>query len=375
MPDPNDLLALIDAFYETALDEDGWDRALAQLAAAFDGNAAVFLVQDRDTHVLNSAQLWGRPDDAMDEYQRDFVAHDVGTDDLLERGAGTVLTEEQLPEEVRKQNPFLNEFRRRWEVERYLAGGAFSDDRRVSVLSVQGERRRRAFDEADAAALARLLPHVRRAIQLRQHIGIHQTARDPFEDAIEHVATGVVLIDRSAQVRFANAAARRLLERGDGLRVSHGRLGAMHSGEERKLARAVSDALSVHERESTAASDTIMISRAENPSPYNVLVMPIRRAGGGRQVAVLVGDPDARVVDAPELVARLYGLTPAESSLAISLASGDTLEDYAELNGIALSTTRWRLKQVQSKTGARRQVDLVRLLLNGPIALAGMRDD
>lgn len=70
MPDPNDLLALIDAFYETALDDDGWDRALAQLAAAFDGNAAVFFVQDRASNGLDSAQLWGRPGDAMEEYQR-----------------------------------------------------------------------------------------------------------------------------------------------------------------------------------------------------------------------------------------------------------------------------------------------------------------
>ena len=375
MPDPNDLLALIDAFYETALDDDGWDRALAQLAAAFDGNAAVFLVQDRDSHELDSAQLWGRPGDAMEEYQRDFVAHDVGVDDMLERGAGSTVTEEQLPDEIRKANPFLNEFRRKWQIERYLAGGAFADDRRVSLLAVQGEQRRRPFSEAEAAALQRLLPHVRRAIQLRQHVGIQAPPRDPFEDAIEHVATGVILIDRSAQVRFANAAARRMLERADGIRVSHGRLGAMRSGEERKLSRAVAAALAVHEREGTDASDTVTISRTTNPNPYAALVIPIRRGGGGRQVAVLIGDPDARVEAAPALVARLYGLTPAESSLAISLASGDTLEDYAELNGIALSTSRWRLKQVQAKTGARRQVDLVRLLLNGPAALAALRED
>ena len=116
--------------------------------------------------------------------------------------------------------------------------------------------------------------------------------------------------------------------------------------------------------------------RTDSPQPYGLLVMPADAMGphGGRgtgRVIVLIGDPEARVESPPEVLARVYGLTPTEARLAHALASGDPLETYAERAGIALSTARWTLKQVQAKTGCRRQADLVRLVLTGPASWGG----
>lgn len=43
--------------------------------------------------------------------------------------------------------------------------------------------------------------------------------------------------------------------------------------------------------------------------------------------------------------------------------------------GINVSTARWTMKQALGKTGARRQADLVRMLLTGPAAVAKRSDE
>jgi DNA-binding CsgD family transcriptional regulator len=62
----------------------------------------------------------------------------------------------------------------------------------------------------------------------------------------------------------------------------------------------------------------------------------------------------------------LYGLTRAESRLAAKLAQGRSLEEAASMLNITIETARSYSKRVLSKTGAKRQSELVRLLLLGP---------
>ena len=70
-----------------------------------------------------------------------------------------------------------------------------------------------------------------------------------------------------------------------------------------------------------------------------------------------------------DLLASLYGLTPAEAELASLLSAGHSIEEAAEIRGVTLNTARSQMKRVFSKTGVNRQADLVRLLLNNVTAL------
>jgi DNA-binding CsgD family transcriptional regulator len=103
-----------------------------------------------------------------------------------------------------------------------------------------------------------------------------------------------------------------------------------------------------------------------------LLVVPIgmrRWMTSGPEVAVFVRDPERRVDAAPDMLRRLYGLTPAEAKLAASLMEGATLESAAEQFAISAQTVRSQLKQVFLKTRTNRQSELVRLLLGSPASL------
>lgn len=58
-----------------------------------------------------------------------------------------------------------------------------------------------------------------------------------------------------------------------------------------------------------------------------------------------------------------FELTTAQAQLALFLAEGGTISEYAKLMGIKISTVRTHLKSVFTKTGVKRQTELAILLL------------
>src|SRR5690606_6751904 len=65
----------------------------------------------------------------------------------------------------------------------------------------------------------------------------------------------------------------------------------------------------------------------------------------------------------------LFNFTSAETVLALQLANGLSLEEAAEKLGIMRNTARAHLRAIFSKTGVRRQAELVRVMLNSVVSL------
>lgn len=62
-------------------------------------------------------------------------------------------------------------------------------------------------------------------------------------------------------------------------------------------------------------------------------------------------------------VARIFGLTKAEARLTLAIANGVTATEYCSNNGISINTAYSQIKNILSKTGTRRQAELVKLVL------------
>jgi DNA-binding CsgD family transcriptional regulator len=70
--------------------------------------------------------------------------------------------------------------------------------------------------------------------------------------------------------------------------------------------------------------------------------------------------PSARQND---VARQLYGLTPAEHMLCVSIAAGDDLKSWARKRQVSLHTVRAQLRSVLRKMNATRQQDIVRIWL------------
>ena len=73
-------------------------------------------------------------------------------------------------------------------------------------------------------------------------------------------------------------------------------------------------------------------------------------------------DLDARPEPSPRTLQCLFGLTAAETQLAVELARGHNLLDIARTRRLSRTTIRSQLASLFVKTQTRRQVELVALL-------------
>jgi DNA-binding CsgD family transcriptional regulator len=170
----------------------------------------------------------------------------------------------------------------------------------------------------------------------------------------------VLIVDRDARLVFANRAAERMLESGDGIRLVSGRLTAAHR-DDRAAFTALFNPLGAVEGASAVAA----LRRPRNRRPLLVQAVPLRIHGrwdpAGRIVLLIDVDPPPR--PSPDRLAVLYGLTAAEARLWADLASGATLAEIALRRQVSVNTLRVQLARLFTKTGAHRQADLICLAL------------
>ena len=219
-----------------------------------------------------------------------------------------------------------------------------------------------------------LLPHVRKALEIRHVLGIARQRLAGAEAMADASATPTFLLTRTGRLLHLNVAGRTLLEQGDALTVRDGALTATHAGCREPLRRLFHDAAlpdcpnwpsSTFDKPAHAFS----LERSSGLQPLQLLASPLppgNRQHSKADLVLLVTDP-GQPVNYPDGVLRaLYGLTPAETEIANGLLTGYTLEEIAGLRKVSVGTARQQLKSIMTKTSVRRQSDLVKLLMTLP---------
>ena len=120
----------------------------------------------------------------------------------------------------------------------------------------------------------------------------------------------------------------------------------------------------------------MLVARDNDRPPYVVRVAPVSAglAGFGSPMAmILVSTPVEDRVSEREL-AELYGLSPAESRLAVALAQGKRMTELPDKFGVQITTLRTQLSSILRKCDVERQSDLVRLIGNIPVARSSRRE-
>jgi DNA-binding CsgD family transcriptional regulator len=167
------------------------------------------------------------------------------------------------------------------------------------------------------------------------------------------------VLDYDLRVLVRNRQAQTLLKEQDGLAEgAAGLIGRMPA-----TTKALRDAV----RQSSQSEGALILERRPPRRPLLATVTSGPTASGLQRSAVMfVKDPDQPVSASATTLSRLYGLTHAESQLAIRLMSGESVDEAAAFLGITVHTARTHLKRVLLKTDTNRQGQLIALLLNGP---------
>ena len=362
------LLAAIDAIYDTVGAGERWPAALDAIARVFDAKGAVLLMRKTDgslTSVVSPALAA-----AQDEYNREWWRHDFLSHRAIEKGyivPGNVLTDFDLasPDEI-DTHPFCTDFRARHGLGGCLAGSISPSEVVTAYVSVQLHRGATASTDADREALDSLLKHCERALLLSCRLDEQQISSATLQETLSHLGCAVMLLDAEGRISQANAAGRALMQ--TDLPLISGRL-VLSTTSSGALAEAITWCLNCSSEDRLTCTRPILIPRQDR-RPLVAYVLPMRSRTAAaiwsplqNMAAMLVVIDLDRVADIdPALVRDYFGLTLGEARIAAQVGRGRSPREAAQALGISEETVRTTLKRIFSKTGLSRQSELSAIL-------------
>jgi hypothetical protein len=193
------------------------------------------------------------------------------------------------------------------------------------------------FLHYDVARFRALLPHLQRAMRLRNILNAAVPLTDDIDAVLAAIEKPAILVDRDALFLYANAL---------GAAIFRNR-GLILAGRGRLAARGAKETNDLHKRVYLAATSRLgeagdkMVVHREDGTTLVLLVCPLpgARYGVKDQIAIIFVDDPERRASKPASVALLrdqYGLTRGEATLVVSLLSGATLQASASRQNIAV---------------------------------------
>jgi DNA-binding CsgD family transcriptional regulator len=370
------ILKLIDEIYDASLDSRRWSGVIETLCPVFGCVGGALLQRSEDSAEMDFIEFGGLDRATRVAYEQHYAARSVWMPSAF-RGSGELVIGHELAPDKRRfeRSEFYNDWLRPQGVYDAIGGVIRRAPGSLTVLTVLREERAGLVAEGDERLFVRLMPHVRRAIDIHRRLYGAQLQRDGALRALEALQIGILLADRRGRVIFANGAAEAILRRSDGLMLARDQLRAARTDDTERLARLIRGAA----RTRLGLGDDpggILLLPTSTGAPVSVLVSPCPRVGLLEPaVLICVVAPSSARLETRH-VARFYGLTPAEARLLKAIVDGERPADHAERAGITLNTAKTHLKQIFSKTGTKRQADLVRLLVSDPtlrLARSGTR--
>ncbi|AMN46227.1 hypothetical protein ACG33_03715 [Steroidobacter denitrificans] len=230
------------------------------------------------------------------------------------------------------------------------------------------------FSASDKAFVQVLVPHFKRALDLHTRLGQVEAEMRLYADVMSSMLVGSVILDETGTVLRTNSVAQAILADRDGLTLVQNTLIAGYRTENRELRRLIRQALEMPPGQ-PAVAEALSIPRPSGRAALSLLVRPIplsERLDGVKRpsAAVFIRDPERNLHPSFELVQRLFHFTPAEAKLALLLTDGLSLDEAAEEMAIRKNTARAHLRSIFSKAGVKRQITLVRLLLNSVASIS-----
>ncbi len=356
---------LIAALYESAMDPQHWKVFLELLRSCANGNYASLVV--RDPHGENVGWVisatGGRSEVIpYDPYAQWSPFLGIAKDQVLT--LRDVMTESEW-----HSCRYYTDWCKGVDIEHILAVDVMTDNGCSYGWRITRPASAGAFESRQLDLVRMLVPHLKRVLNMQLNLHRDRQVISLYGRATAQLMMGVVILDQAGKMIEANPAATTILNLGDGIRVNNGALEAVYANDNRKLQRLIRDALLSPRLERASTTEGMSITRQSGQLNWGVVVQSISADEWteGKQrpsVAVFLRDTTGKAEPPVKLTQQLFHLTPAETAVATHLSNGMSLEEAAEALGIKPNTARAHLRSIFSKTGVRRQTELVRLFLN-----------
>lgn len=361
---------VLEQLYRTPADVSQWRGFLSSLTRATASRSARLLVMDKSAKRVHYSDKVNIDDDQHQAYVDHFVNLCPWRPELALKAPGRLYNtyhDFSCKQGDFYQTEFFNDWARHLDIEHGLCGTVFNDSRYTVQLLVQRTGDQGPFPRSLTTQVNQLIPHVQRVLHLNRAMAVQQQHSLSVLQAAERTFMPFLLLNGDGKIIYTCQRAAALISECPALSVHNNalvlrcqRTQACFQTLVRKSARGGTE----------GGMPPVLVSSGQRRSPLRLLVEPLGVPGaspvfwaGEAAVAVYIQDPEEHLDVDEELLVRLFGLTPAEGRVGAGVALGKDLNQLSEEAGTTVNTVRTQLKSVMSKTGTRRQAELVRLVL------------
>ena len=291
-----DMLArVLAALHDATLDGALWPQTSASIDDACGATGNTIVASEgfaENARVLFRAAYYRgvRNEELEEEYFRDYHHRDERVPRLWQLpDSHLVRVSDLYTEQEKKTSPAYNEA---------LAQGGYQNGLNVRLEGPDGTRTTWSFANPSQPGvwgtqqiemIERLIPHVRRFVQVRQMMAAAQALNSSLSRLLDNDRVGVIQLDRGGRILEANDHALDILRQGDGLNDHNGTLRAWWPADNTRLQKVLAGALPPLGGHAAAGS------------------MTIRRFGGARKLSLTVSPVEVRCLTlAPGTLRRWY---------------------------------------------------------------------
>ena len=220
------------------------------------------------------------------------------------------------------------------------------------------------FSEADIDLARCFAFHARQAIEGHRASAANGVIHAALTEVISDAALGVAIVDPPRVIYTSDRCNRILALLGESDRWAKGSPG--HRNGLTRFPRAIVDVVN---RRDDAPVKHLIINHANGPGRVLVSIkafscrMPTQ-VESSRLLVISFFDLSQRVPIDENLLQSAYDLTESEIRICSMLANDESVESVAAKLHITPNTARTHIKRIFSKTGAARQSELVKLMMN-----------
>nr|WP_298720496.1 helix-turn-helix transcriptional regulator [uncultured Steroidobacter sp.] len=373
---------LVHQIYEGATDSSAWGRIISGIAEYLDAEKGLLLTPFDAPDKGGFIFPHGIGQQHIALWKSRYLPEDLWARRIVERNlffeGNVILGRDIVTDEELLESTWYREFLVEMDIFQFITGIVFAWGRPdVPSTACPFYRGVNAspFEEEHRQRLRLLVPHMSRSLGVMFKLRDAQFRIAASLQALDRIRQGILLLDVTGSVCFANTMAEQILRQQDGLRLiaaagGHRTLGTDDPLAQPLLERALRCGISTLDGDAIHLAQTVLIRRPSGSTSYVVQVSYLPETNpyhlGAQTPRAIVFIKDGTLLAQPEasMLQRVYGLTPAEARAALALCDGGSLDTVAAQLNIKLNTLKTHLKSIYLKTSADNRAALTKLMLS-----------
>ena len=360
--------SLVSDIYDAVIDPSLWRNVLEKSMRFVGGSAASLFSKDATSNTIEICYDYGIGTDYQQLYFDKYASLDpLPTGQYFVEIGALAAAADLMPYAEFLETRIYKEWIRPQSLVDCVMCALDKSATSFAMLAVFRHERDGVVDAETRRRMQFIVPHIRRAILISRAIELKTAEAATFAETLDGLTAGMFLLDRDFHVVHANLVGHEILASGGFLRFMGGRLVASDP-ESNQLLRTAIAAAGNGDAELGTKGVAIPLT-ARDGEHYVAQLLPLtsgaRRQAGAKYAAVaalFVHKAALNISAPPEIIAKLYKLTPSELRVLLAIVQVGGISETAESLGIAAATVKTHLHHLFAKTDTSCQADLVKLV-------------